>query len=247
MTQRPRLLAAAAALFASMLVSTLAPAHAGEAEIRKNLAASIPQLKDIDEVRPSQMDGLWEVRVNQRQIFYTDANGKFLVQGNLIDVKGKRNLTEERIDKLSAIDFSALPLKDSFKIVRGNGKRQMAAFEDPNCGYCKQFERELSKVDDVTVHVFLYPVLGPDSIAKSNSIWCAADKGKIWTDWMTKAVPIESKTCDVAALERNLAFGQKHGITGTPTLIFADGTRAPGAIPPDQIEQRLAAAQQATK
>ncbi len=216
----------------------LLTAHAGETEIRKNLAAALPQLAKIDEVRQSPMPGLWEARVGS-QVFYTDADGKYLIQGNLLDVKGKRNLTEERVEKLSAVDFDKLPTADAFKIVRGNGQRQLAVFEDPNCGYCKKFERDMAKVDNVTIHLYLYPVLGADSIKKAKYIWCADDKGKVWEDWMVKSTPIPEKTCDTAALDRNIEFGRKHNITGTPTLIFADGARVPGAIPVAEVEKKF--------
>ena len=150
---------------------------AQEAAIRKNLAERLPQMGKIDEVSKTPMSGLFEVRVGT-ELFYTDADGNFLIQGHLIDTKQQRNLTEERMDKLLAIDFSALPVKDAFTIVRGNGKRKIAVFEDPNCGYCKRFERDLQKVDNVTVYMFLYPILGPDSTDKSRNIWCAKDKGE---------------------------------------------------------------------
>jgi len=229
---------AAAALAATALLA--ATAHAGEAEIRRNLA-TIPQLAKIDEVRKSPMPGVWEVRTGF-DIFYTDEQGSYVMQGNLIDVKAKKNLTEERVEKLSAVAFDQLPLKDAFKIVRGNGKRRLAVFEDPNCGYCKHFEKELRSVDNVTVHLFLYPVLGPDSVVKSRDIWCAKDKAKTWTDWMIDGTKPPSGDCDVNALKRNVEFGRKYNITGTPTLIFADGTRTPGAIPAAQVEKMLQAA-----
>ncbi|HSU20706.1 MAG TPA: DsbC family protein [Variovorax sp.] len=232
-------------LAAAALVACALPAvHAGEAEIRRNLAAQIPQFAKIDEVRKTPVDGLYEVRINNTEIYYADEQGTYLLQGNLIDVQARKNLTEERVEKLSQIDFDKLPLKDAFKIVRGNGKRQLAVFEDPNCGYCKQFERDLKNVDNVTVHLFLYPVLGPDSTVKSRDIWCSKDKGKAWNDWMTAGVRPETAAagCDAAALQRNTEFGRKHNITGTPTLIFGDGTRAPGAIPAAQVEKQLTAA-----
>ncbi|MDB5730119.1 MAG: disulfide isomerase [Variovorax sp.] len=228
-------------LLAAAAVATLVPAHAGEAEIRKNLAATIPQFAKIDEVAKTPIAGLYEVRVNGTQLFYTDADGSYLLQGNLIDVKARKNLTEERVEQLSAIDFDKLPLQDAVKTVRGNGKRKLAVFEDPNCGYCKQFERDLVTIDNVTVYLFLYPVLGPDSVTKANNIWCAKDKGKTWSDWMGRGVAPEGKSCDTAAVERNRAFGQKYNITGTPTLFFADGTRVPGAIPAAQVEKQFAA------
>jgi thiol:disulfide interchange protein DsbC len=218
------------------------PALAQEATIRKNLPERLPQLGKIDEVSKTPMAGLYEVRVGT-EVFYSDADGSFLLQGHLIDTKMQRNLTEERIDKLMAIDFAALPVKDAFTVVRGNGKRKIAVFEDPNCVYCKRFERDLQKVDNVTIHMFLYPILGPDSAEKSRNIWCARDKGKAWLDWMVRDNPVPSATCDTAALARNLEFGKKHKITGTPTLVFTDGTRVPGAVGAAQVEKLLADAQ----
>ena len=227
----PSLLAAAA-------LGLALSASAQESTIRKTLAERIPQLEKIDEVRSTPMSGLYEVRVGT-DVFYTDAKGNFLIQGELIDTKARRNLTEDRIAKLSAVDFSALPLKDAFITVRGNGKRQLVVFADPNCGYCKRFERDLQKVDNVTVHTFLYPILSPDSAEKSNNIWCAKDRSTSWDDWMLRDKTPAAASCDTAALQRNLAFGKKHKITGTPTLIFADGSRVPGAIAAADLEKRL--------
>jgi thiol:disulfide interchange protein DsbC len=217
-------------------------AFAQEAAIRKNLGERIPQLQKIDEVSKSAMPGLYEVRVNGTDILYTDAEGNFLIQGSLIDTKLRRNLTEERIDKLTAVEFNSLPLKDAFTIVRGDGKRKMAVFADPNCGYCKRFEADLQKVNNVTIHMFLYPILSKDSTDKSKNIWCAKDRGKAWTEWMLRETPPAAASCDAAALVRNVEFGKKHRITGTPTLIFADGSRVPGAIGGPQIEKFLAEA-----
>ncbi|MDD2714206.1 MAG: DsbC family protein, partial [Simplicispira sp.] len=173
-------------------------------------------------------------------VFYSDAKGNFLIQGELIDTKARRNLTEDRIAKLSAIDFGALPLKDAFVTVRGNGKRKLVVFADPNCGYCKRFERDLQKVDNVTIHTFLYPILSPDSAEKSRNIWCAKERTASWDDWMLRDKTPAAASCDTAALQRNLAFGKKHKITGTPTLIFTDGSRVPGAIDAATLEKRLA-------
>lgn len=227
---------------AGLLACTLGSALAQEAVIRKNLAERLPALSKIDEVSKTPMNGLYELRVNDSDIFYTDAEGNFLIQGNLIDTRAKRNLTEERVEKLSAIEFDSLPLKDAFTQVRGNGKRKLAVFEDPNCGYCKRFERDLQKVNDVTIHTFLIPILSADSVEKSKNIWCAKDKNKAWLDWMVRDQPAAKASCDTSALERNLAFSKKYKITGTPTLFFVDGSRVPGAIGADQIEKTLASA-----
>lgn len=225
-----------------LLACSLSAAFAQEAAIRKNLAERLPSLSRIDEVSKTPMSGLYEIRVNESDIFYTDAEGNFLIQGNLIDTKAKRNLTEERVEKLSAIDFGALPLKDAFTQVRGNGKRKLAVFEDPNCGYCKRFERDLQKINDVTIYTFLLPILSPDSVEKSKNIWCAKDKGKAWLDWMLRDQTPAKASCDTAGLERNVEFSRKHKITGTPTVFFADGSRVPGAISAEQVEKTLSSA-----
>ena len=217
-------------LTTGLLAAACLPALANEAVIRKALTERMPNAPKIDEVRPSAMPGLWEVRIGN-EVRYTDPTGSYLVEGELFDLKARKNLTEERIDKLSQVAFDQLPVKDAFKIVRGNGKRKLAVFEDPNCGYCKHFEADLRNIDNVTVYLFLYPVLGHDSVVKSRDIWCSKDKGKTWTDWMVGGVEPASGDCDVTALKRNVEFGRKYNITGTPTLIFADGSRAPGAIP----------------
>ena len=222
---------------AALVTATCALAQ--EAAIRKNLAERIPQLQKIDEVSKSAMPGLFEIRVNGTEIYYTDSEGNFLLQGNLIDTRQRRNLTEERVDKLTAISFDALPLKDAFTIVRGTGKRKLAVFEDPNCGYCKRFERDLQKVDNVTIHMFLYPILSADSNEKSKNIWCTKDRAKAWQDWMVRDKAAATASCDISAIERNVEIGRKHKITGTPTLIFADGTRVPGAITAAQVEKYL--------
>jgi len=228
----PSLLAAAAL--------TLSLSATGqETAIRKTLAERIPQMGKIDEVQATSMSGLYEVRIGT-DIFYTDAKGNYLIQGELIDTKARRNLTEDRINKLTAVDFGELPLKDAFTIVRGDGKRKLAVFEDPNCGYCKRFERDLQNVDNVTVYLFLYPILSPDSAEKSRNIWCAKDRMAAWQDYMVRDKAPAAATCDTSALQRNLAFGKKYKITGTPTLIFTNGTRVPGAIPAQDVEKRLA-------
>ncbi|GKS85897.1 MULTISPECIES: DsbC family protein [Comamonadaceae] len=214
-------------------------AFAQETVIRKALSDRIPQLEKIDEVRSTPMQGLYEVRIGT-DLFYTDAKGNYLIQGELIDTKARRNLTEDRINKLTAVDFDALPFKDAFTIVRGNGKRKIAVFEDPNCGYCKRFEKDLQNVDNVTVYMFLYPILSPDSAEKSRNIWCAKDRVVAWQDQMVRDKPAPAASCDTAAVQRNLAFGKKHKITGTPTIIFADGSRVPGAINAQEVEKRMA-------
>lgn len=234
-------------LLSAVLASALlaGAAMAQEATIRKNLVERLPQIGQIDDVSKSPIAGLYEVRVGT-DIYYTDAEGNYLIDGQVLDLRARKNLTEERQQKLLAIDFAKLPLKDAFTVVRGDGKRRMAVFQDPNCGYCKKFERDLQKVDNVTIHMFLYPVLGLDSVTKSRNIWCAKDRAKAWQDWMVRDVAIPaapSPGCDTTALDRNRDFGRKHQITGTPTLLFADGRRVPGAIGATQVEKILSGTQ----
>jgi thiol:disulfide interchange protein DsbC len=222
------------------LIATLSlGAMAQEAAIRKNLSERLPNLPKIDQVSETPVKGIYEVRFNHSDILYTDAKGDFILQGSLIDTKGRLNLTEERQNKLSAVSFDELPLKDAFTIVKGNGKRKMVVFEDPNCGYCKRFERDLDKIDNVTVHVLLYPILSADSGEKSRNIWCAKDKGKTFTDWMVNDITPPEAKCDASAVARNFEFGRKIRVTGTPTIFFADGTRVPGAIDAARIEKFL--------
>jgi thiol:disulfide interchange protein DsbC len=227
---------------ASFSQSGTALPAAQDAALRKNLSERLPNLPKIDEITRSAMPGVLEVRINGFDIVYTDIEGNFLIQGNLIDTRARRNLTEERVEKLTSVDFDALPFKDAFTVVRGNGKRKVAVFEDPNCGYCKRFERDMQKIDNVTFYMFLYPILGADSNVKSQNIWCSKDKPKAWLDFMVRDIAPAAATCDTTALQRNVEFGRKYRINGTPTLIFADGSRVPGAIPAAQVEKFLSEA-----
>jgi thiol:disulfide interchange protein DsbC len=230
---------AAAALAALSLLS--GPARADEADIRKTLTERFANLPKIDEIRPTPMAGVWEVRIGT-DIMYADAKGTYLLQGSMIDTATRRNLTEERVDKLTAIDFASLPLKDAIVWKNGNGKRRIAVFGDPNCGYCKRLEKDLVNVKDVTVYNFVIPILGGDSADKARAIWCAKDNTAAWRGWMVDGVapPRVMGQCDASAIERNAALAKKHRVTGTPAIVFEDGTRAPGAIPAAEIEKRLA-------
>jgi thiol:disulfide interchange protein DsbC len=242
---RSTALALTAALAFLLGAAGALPAHADEATIRKVLAERLPKLPPIDEVRPSPLAGLFEVRYGGSEILYADAKGELVIVGGaMIETKTRADLTERRLDQVLAIDFAKLPLKDAITIVQGKGTRRMAVFVDPNCGYCKQFERDLAGVKDVTIHTFLMPILGPDSTAKSRDIWCTTDPAKSWRRWMLEGV-LPSKAparCNADALERNVAFGRANRINGTPAVFFVDGTRRPGAIPAATIEQLLASA-----
>jgi thiol:disulfide interchange protein DsbC len=177
------------------------------------------------------------------EIVYSDEGGNHLVQGAILDTKSRTDLTQARIDKLTAIDVATLPLKNAVVIKQGTGARKLVVFVDPNCGYCKRLERDLVALKDVTIYNFIYPILGPDSVAKSKDIWCAKDPAKAWRDWMVDGKPAAkaAANCDTAALDANAELGRKYRVQGTPAVVFEDGTRAPGAIPAAQIEARMAA------
>lgn len=244
---RPLTLLRSTALTRGLLVlfTGLAVSHAAlaqEAAIRKNIAERLPDFPKIDEITKSPIPGLYELRIGT-DIFYSDEQGNHLIEGQMIDTKNRVNLTEARINKLTAINFADLPIKDALVWKNGTGARKIAVFADPNCGYCKRFEKDLQQVKDVTVYTFLYPILGGDSPEKSRDIWCAKDNAKVWLDWMLRSVtPARSMgECDASAIQRNAAMGRKYRVNGTPAVIFEDGKRIPGAMNAEQIEKQLVA------
>ena len=232
-----RTLLATAALIASGSL------FAQDAVLRKNLAERLPNLPKIDEVTRTSIPGVYEVRYGGSEILYSDEKGEYVLTGAMIETKTRADITAARIEKLLAVDFEKLPFKDAMTIKQGTGARKMAVFVDPNCGYCKRFERDLVALKDVTIYTFLIPILGPDSNVKSRDIWCAKDNAVTWRAWMVDGVapPKSMGTCDVAAIERNLEFSRKLKINGTPAAFFVDGTRKPGAIPGAEVEKQLVA------
>jgi thiol:disulfide interchange protein DsbC len=229
-------------MMAVAAAACMAPsAQADEAAIRKNISERLPDFPAIDEVSKTPIPGIYELRIGV-EVLYTDELGNHLIEGQLIETKSKANLTEARIAKLTAIDFATLPLKDAIVWKQGSGARKLVIFADPNCGYCKRFEKELQAVKDVTVYTFLYPILGGDSPEKSRNIWCAKDSTKAWRDWMLDgtAPPRTMGQCDSAALQRNAAMGKKYRVNGTPALVFEDGKRVPGAMSIEQVEKQFA-------
>ena len=222
----------------ALALTFIAPAMADEADIRKGVEAKLGT--KVESVTKAGYMGLYEVYADGN-IFYTDEKvTAILVSGQLIDAKSMKNVTEERMRKLTAIKFSELPLDRAIKQVRGDGKRVLATFEDPNCGYCKRLAKDLQRLDNVTVYTFLYPILSEDSVRKSKQIWCSADRAKAWNDWMLDGkAPAGKEDCDTAAVGKNQEFGRKLNISGTPTMFFSDGERVPGALPLARIEQKL--------
>ncbi|GAB7538777.1 DsbC family protein [Burkholderia sp. 22PA0099] len=191
-------------------------------------------------IAKSPIPGLYEVNLGS-QIVYSDAAGDYVVLGEMVDTKTRRNLTEARMSEINKVDFASLPLNNAIKYVKGNGARKIAVFSDPNCPYCKRFESTLRSMDNITVYTFLYPVLTPDSTVKSKAIWCASDRAKSWENWMVgHQAPTGPGNCDTSALDKNLALGRGLNVTGTPTIILADGTRLPGAVSADDLNGALA-------
>ena len=214
------------------------PTIADEASVRKAVEAKLGN--KVSSVTKTSYLGLYEVYADG-QIIYTDDKVSALVIGTLIDGKTMKNVTDERMQKLTAIKFTDLPLELAVKQVRGDGKRIFATFEDPNCGYCKKLAKDMAKLDNVTIYTFLYPILSPDSLEKSKQIWCAGDKAKTWTDWMVDGkAPGGKGDCDTTAVQKTVEIGHRLAINGTPTIFFADGERVPGAVPVARIEQKLA-------
>ncbi|ACR27629.1 DsbC family protein [Burkholderia glumae] len=191
-------------------------------------------------ITKSPIPGLYEVNLGS-QIVYSDAAGDYVLLGELVDTKSRKNLTEARMAEINKVDFASLPLGNAIKVVKGNGARKIAVFSDPNCPYCKRFESTLQSMDNVTVYTFLYPVLTPDSTVKSKAIWCASDRAKSWEGWMINhQPPAGAGNCDTTALEKNLALGRSLNVRGTPTIFLADGTRLPGAVSADELNNALA-------
>ena len=228
------------ALIGVLLTTTVL---ADEAQVKKSFESKFGV--KAESVTKAGYLGLYEVYADG-QILYSDEKGTVFIVGDrlsLIDAKADRNVTQERLRKLTAIKWSDLPLERAIKQVRGDGKRVLASFEDPNCGYCKRLAKEMQKLDNVTIYTFLLPILSQDSVDKSKAIWCAPDRAKAWNDWMVDGKAPAGKTdCDTSAVVSNQEYGRKLNITGTPTLFFADGERVPGAVPLTQIEEKLAKA-----
>jgi thiol:disulfide interchange protein DsbC len=228
-----------------------ASAHANEAQIRKTLEPKLGGAK-IEGVQPAPVSGLWEVRVRTDRglrILYTDATAVYVIDGSIHDLRTNRDLTEERLRKLNAIKFESLPLDLAVKVQRGNGKRVLAMFSDPYCPACRNFERVLAQTDDITIYVFMYPVIRPENADHSRAVWCSADRAKAWLDLAAAPrpkVPDAPSSC-ANPVDRLLELGQKLGVNSTPTLFFANGERMAGGLRPEDLKEmldRVAAARQ---
>ncbi|HEY3849751.1 MAG TPA: DsbC family protein [Steroidobacteraceae bacterium] len=217
--------------------STVSPQYAA---LAAKLQKQFPEYA-IDSIRPSAVAGVLEVLFGGNHIIYSDTAGEHVFNGHLFDVAAHRDLTDERLEEVTRIDVGQLPLADSFSVVRGNGKREIYLFEDPDCPYCRKLEEQLPKVDDVTLHVFLYPLtsIHPHAYEHALGIWCTKDRAKAWADKMLKGIDPPPAKC-ANPLDRNLALGEKLHIDGTPTLILANGRPHSGTVTAEELERLLA-------
>jgi thiol:disulfide interchange protein DsbC len=210
-----------------------------EKQIRTEIQKRLGTSANVRNVTPSPIPGLFEVQVNN-EIFYTDSNAKYLIQGEMVELASGNNLTTKRQEDINRIKWSDLPQAQAFKVVRGNGSRQIAVFSDPNCVYCKRLEKTLQQLDNVTIYNYLIPILSADSALKSKQIWCAADQQKVWNDWMLNNLGPSGKSDCANPIDKNLTLAKNYGINGTPTIFFTDGSRFPGAVQLADIEKKLA-------
>jgi thiol:disulfide interchange protein DsbC len=215
-------------------------ASADEAAIRKALAERLPPEAKVDSVKKMPMLGLYEVIVGS-DIVYTDASGKYLIMGNIQDLKSGQNFTQERSDALAGAEvYKPENLKNALKLVKGDGSRKMVVFEDANCGYCKKLRAEMEKLNNVTIYTYLVPILSEDSATKMRGVWCAKDRNKAYDDWMLLASPppAADSRCDVP-IEANMGLARNLKVNGTPAIFFASGKRVPGYIEMAQLEAGL--------
>jgi thiol:disulfide interchange protein DsbC len=220
--------------------SPISPEEALKHVVEKRMGEGVK----IDSITKLNYLGLYEVRLGN-EIMYTDETGKYMVIGHVVDLETHKDFTRDRLDNINKIKFSDLPFDSSIKMVRGDGKRVVAIFEDPNCGYCKRLRRTLAGMDNVTVYTFMYNILADDSFVKSKNIWCSPDRVKAWDDWMLngKASAAAPASCKSDPNDKILELGQKLHITATPTIFFADGSRTPGAIDALGLEEKWASLQ----
>jgi thiol:disulfide interchange protein DsbC len=231
-----------AVLLAAVMVSACAGAESPiEANIKKVVEPRLGPGVKIDSVKETPYAGLYEVRA-AGDILYTDKKGEYLIIGHVYNAKTAQDLTKERVEEINRVKFSDLPFDSALKQVKGDGKRVIAVFEDPNCGYCKRLRQTtLKEIDNVTIYTFMYNILSDDSFVKSKNIWCSPDRAKAWDEWMVsgKAAPVAAASC-ATPNDKVLALGQKLHIQGTPAIFFADGSRIPGAVDAKTLEAKLA-------
>jgi thiol:disulfide interchange protein DsbC len=220
-----------------------APTTAESAAIKKALEQKFPGA-EVRGVAKTPYLGLYEVQFDDR-IVYTDTKARYIVVGAVYDTESKVNLTEERQRKLNRVDVSSLPLDLALKKVKGTGERTLVVFSDADCPFCHKLEDELKTVDNVTIYTFLFPIdsLHPDAARKSRMIWCAPDRQAAWDAFFaTGALPDNKGECD-APIAKTAELGARFKVNATPTLVFADGSIVPGALPAQRLEAELKSAE----
>jgi thiol:disulfide interchange protein DsbC len=230
---------AVTALLAAFAAVAFADTQPTEEAVKQLIEKRLNDGTKVDSVSKANFLGLYEVRTGA-DIMYTDEHAKYLIVGHVIDLETRKDYTKERLEEVSKINFSDLPFDSSIKMVKGNGKRVIAVFEDPNCGYCKRLRKTLSTMDNVTVYTFMFNILSDDSSVKSKNVWCSADRVKAWDNWMLRGnAPVTaSVSCKITPNDKVLALGKKLHITGTPTIFFTDGSRIPGAVDGAALEEK---------
>jgi len=229
-------------LAASLLALPAAAETPEEARIKALITPRLGVNIKVDSVTRTPYGGLYEISTNG-DIFYTDEGARYLFVGKVVDTDNNyQDLTRTRADQLAAIRFAELPLAAAIKTVKGDGKRVMAVFEDPNCPYCRKLHQTLEGIDNVTIYTFLLNILSDDSALKSRDIWCATDRAQAWHDWIVnaKAAPAAPAGCPTPN-EQGLARGKKRHVAGTPNVYISDGSRTGTAFDSQALEAKLSA------
>lgn len=216
--------------------TTAAPAAVQQA-ISKSVESWLQGRFKVDGVRRTAMPGIYEVRLGTDLIYVDEKASHAIVEGQMIDLKTGKNLTALRLDEITAIDFSKLPVELALKTVIGNGSRQIAVFEDPYCSFCRRFRGTLMTLENVTIYTFFYPILRPESTTVSRNAWCAKDRQAAWDDWMLsgKEPPNASASCDFPK-DKILALGKSLNVQATPMSFVTSGKRLQGAVSKEVIE-----------
>lgn len=205
--------------------------------------------KKATDVETSPLPNFYTV-ISDVNVYYIEKSGKWLFYGHLVDLDSRTSVTAVKKLKLESgdlpvLDWRTLNLNDAIKTVRGKTVpgRVLVTFEDPRCGYCKALHPQLDKLQNVTVFTFPIAILGPESQAKNEAVWCSGDRAGAWDLVMAGQAVKAEGACDVSGLARNGKLAQELKVRGTPTMFLADGSRISGLMDAAALEARLAAVQ----